>query len=54
MAGYATLTILGLILLYKGTTDQQTTILIDGTLCLIFGVMAFVSAIRNALWRLQL
>lgn len=54
LAGYAVLTVLGLALLYKGTTEQQTTILIGGTLCVILGVMAFISAIRNALWRRQL
>lgn len=53
LAGYATLTILGLILLYEGTTEQQTVFLIGGTLCLILGVMAFISAIRNAFWRRQ-
>lgn len=51
LAGYATLTILGLLLLYKGTTEQQTTFLMGGALCLILGVMAFISAIRNALRR---
>ena len=54
LAGYATLTILGLFLLHLGTTGQQTTFLICGALCLILGVMAFVAAIRDALWRRQL
>jgi len=54
LAGYAVLTVVGLALLYKGTTEQQITILIGGTLCVILGAMAFISAIRNALWRRQL
>ena len=49
--GYATLTLVGLYLLYRATADQQTEFLIGGTVGLTLGGMGIISAIRNILWR---
>jgi hypothetical protein len=50
IAATAILSILGLLMLYVGTTNQQTGVLISGALCLPLGATTLVVAVRNALW----
>ena len=50
IAATAILSILGLFMLYIGTTYQRTGVLISGALCLPLGATTLVVAVRNALW----
>jgi hypothetical protein len=54
ITGYATLSFLGLYMLYRGMTDQMAAALIGGALCLTLGVTTLVSAIRTFLWHRQM
>lgn len=51
LVAYASVSLLGLFLLYKGTTEQTMTFLMGGTVCLTLGIMALVLAIKSARWR---
>lgn len=48
--GCVLMLILGLFLLYDGTTNQAAAILIGGAICLTLGVTLLVPAVRNFRW----
>lgn len=48
--GYAILSIMGLIMLYEGTTDQAVALLVGGAFCTTLGLITLVYAVRNTLW----
>jgi hypothetical protein len=52
--GYAAVSVLGFFMLYRGTTDQVSTVLMGGAVCFILGVTGLVFAIRNVLWHRQM
>jgi uncharacterized membrane protein len=47
---YTVLSIAGLAMIYEGTTDQSAALLVSGALCITFGLLTLVYAIRNMLW----
>jgi len=52
--GLVALAILGLYLLYKGTTEQASAVLIGGAVCFALGVATLVFAIENSLSNRQM
>lgn len=50
ITGCAAVPILGIYMLYKGTTDQATGFLIGGAVCFALSVTTLVFVISSAFW----
>lgn len=54
IAGYASLSIFGLFMLYEGTSDNGILFLVGGACGVVLGALATVFAIRNFLWHREM
>jgi hypothetical protein len=54
ITGCLLMSILGLYLLYKGTTDQAAAVLISGAVCFPLGLTLLVPAVRSFRWHRQM
>jgi hypothetical protein len=50
IVGYICLSIIGLIMIYEGTTDLSLVLLVCGAFCIALGLLTLAYAIRNMLW----
>jgi hypothetical protein len=54
LAGCTILSIFGLYMLYEGTTDRGTILLISGALCFMLSIIALIAGLKNIIWHRQM